>query len=245
MRKLLKPSWRKRWSERQVGFLVWKRHHQGRLDRSYGQRRREKSHRVGVREEQEHELRCLWSLWARIDQWQLWSQWRTVRLWPTGAPRHFSQAGPCGCYGLARVSLLLEAFSSSFTSLRSDTHEFLRDVKEVPIYMQRNASRTKRCRCRQAHDSELGCPVMLRVSSKEVVKIVIAKALSWEKSGLPSLVNRTCVVSSLFSSRHSLKSSKCPLVGEIRHCKAGRGPSMHNYFSSFPAPGPWSCFMEF
>lgn len=118
------------------------------------------------------------------------------------------------------VSLLLEAFSSSFTSLRSDTHEFLRDVKEVPIYMQHNASRTKRCRRRQAPDSELGCPVMLRVSSKEVVQIVIAKTLSWEKSGLPSLVTGTCVVSSLFSSWCFLKSSKCPLFGEIRHWKA-------------------------
>lgn len=42
---------------------------------------------------------------------------------------------PLGAMTWQRVSLLLEAFSSSLTSLGSDIHEFLRDVKDVPVYM--------------------------------------------------------------------------------------------------------------
>lgn len=221
MRKLLKPRWRKRWNERQVGFLVWKRHHQGWLDRSYGQRKREKTPRVDVREDQEHEQRFLWSLWTRIDQWHLWSQWRTVRLWPAGAPKHFGQAGPWvlwpskGCLCYLKHSIQVSHLGDLTPMSSWGMSRKCQFIYSVMLREGRGAG--------AAPDSELGCPVMLRVSSKVVVKIVIAKALSWEKSGLLSLVNRTCVVSSLFSSRRFLKSSKCPLVGEIGHWKAGRG----------------------
>lgn len=94
MRKLPETRWRERWKERQVDVLVRRRHHQGWLDRSYGQRKRGRTHRLGVREDQTQEPRCLWSLWTRNGPMAALISGRTVRLWRAGELRHFRQAGP-------------------------------------------------------------------------------------------------------------------------------------------------------